>query len=238
MSGPERSVYLLYKLIWAGLDLIYPPCCGGCGSKGARWCGRCQASMRVIQPPLCRRCGRRLEASDLCISCERRAPPFAALRSWADFEGPLRKAIHRLKYKRDISLGDNLSRPLIGFLNSLAWEIDVIVPVPLGVARLKERGYNQAALIARPVALGTGRAYRPKVLSRVRETKTQVGLSIAERRRNVGGAFRAEREGVVGKNVLLIDDVVTTGSTMEACAAALLEAGAAEVYGLSLARAR
>jgi ComF family protein len=122
-------------------------------------------------------------------------------------------------------------------LKSLAWEIDVIVPVPLGVARQKERGYNQAALIARPVALETGWAYRPKALSRVRETKTQVGLSIEERRMNVGGAFKAEGEGVAGKNVLLIDDVLTTGSTMEACAAALIEAGAAKVFGLTLARA-
>jgi ComF family protein len=122
-------------------------------------------------------------------------------------------------------------------LKNLAWQIDVIIPVPLGVARQKERGYNQAALIARPVALGTGRSYRPKALSRVRETKTQVGLSIEERRKNVGGAFKAERQRVVDKNVLLIDDVLTTGSTMEACAAALIEAGAGKVYGLTLARA-
>ena len=237
MSGPTRSVYLFYKLIWAGLDLVYPPYCGGCGGKGSRWCVGCQESVRLIQPPLCGRCGRRLNTSDLCIPCRRSDPPFTAVRSWADFHGPLRQAIHRLKYRRDISLGESLSRPLTGYLKSLAWEIDVIIPVPLGVARQKERGYNQAALIARPVALGTGRSYRPKALSRVRETKSQVGLSIEERRKNVGGAFKAERQRVVDKNVLLIDDVLTTGSTMEACAAALIEAGAAKVYGLTLARA-
>ena len=237
MSEHGRSVYLFYKLIWAGLDLVYPPYCGGCGGKGARWCVGCQESVRLIQPPLCGRCGRRLNDSDLCIPCKRSDLPFTAVRSWADFHGPLRQAIHRLKYRRDISLGESLSRPLTGYLKSLAWEIDVIIPVPLGVARQKERGYNQAALIARPVALGTGRSYRPKALSRVRETKTQVGLSIEERRKNVGGAFKAERQRVVDKNVLLIDDVLTTGSTMEACAAALIEAGAGKVYGLTLARA-
>ena len=237
MPEPRRSAYKLYRLFWAGLDLIYPPICGGCGKAGVSWCEACQEKVQIIQPPICNFCGRRLKASGLCALCRTWRPHFEAMRSWADFEGPLREALHRLKYERDIGLGVVLARPLIQYLVDAGWPVHVVVPVPLGVARQRERGYNQAALIARPVALASGLAYRPKALRRVRETHSQVGLSLEERRENVREAFKARPDLVAGVNVLIVDDTVTTAATMEACAVGLKEAGAERVYGLSVARA-
>jgi ComF family protein len=119
----------------------------------------------------------------------------------------------------------------------MKWEIDLITPVPLGLARLAERGYNQSSLLARPLSLALHVPYRPQILSRVRETRSQVGLTAAERRENVSGAFVARSNGIMGRNVLLVDDVTTSGSTLDACAEALFTAGARQVYGLTLARA-
>jgi competence protein ComFC len=233
---PGRSVYQLYNLLWQGIDLVYPPFCAGCGSKGARWCPHCQQTVRLVTPPICKCCGREQDTVGLCPWCQSSRPHFTSLRSWGYFEGPLREAIHALKYRRDIGLGEVLSRPLIDMLVESIWPVDLIVPVPLGVARLKERGYNQSGLIARPLAWGTGLRYSPRALARVRETRTQVGLSLDQRKENVRGAFQARSNMVAGKNVLIVDDVMTTGSTLEACALALLQAGAMEVYGLTLAR--
>jgi ComF family protein len=118
----------------------------------------------------------------------------------------------------------------------LNWEIDVVFPVPLSRRRLRERGYNQAALFALPLALGLNVPYRPKALRRVRHTRSQVDLSWGERRENVSGAFAASSDDVSGKTILLVDDVITTGATLNACASALLSAGARAVYAFSVAR--
>jgi competence protein ComFC len=233
---PGRSVYQLYKLFWQGIDLVYPPLCAGCGSKGVRWCPTCQQGIRFVTPPVCECCGREQDTTGLCPWCKSSRPHFTSLRSWGYFEGPLREAVHALKYRRDLGLGEVLSRALIHILGEAVWPVDLIVPVPLGVARLKERGYNQSGLIARPLAWETGLRYSPRALARVRETRTQVGLSLDQRKENVRGAFQASSNLVAGRNVLLVDDVMTTGSTLEACAVALLQAGAMKVYGLTLAR--
>lgn len=159
-----------------------------------------------------------------------------ALRSWAAFGGPLRHALHRLKYKGDVALGEILAEPLLELLQELDWPVEVITTVPLGVVRRKERGYNQANLLACPLALASGKLYRPQALFKVRETRSQVGLTAEQRRENVAEAFRARPRVVEGRQVLVVDDVLTTGATLEACAAALLQAGAMQVYGLTLAR--
>jgi ComF family protein len=134
-------------------------------------------------------------------------------------------------------LGECLSTHLVDLLGELGWGLDLVVPVPLGMARLKTRGYNQAALLAYPLSLVTGLVHKPKAIMRTKETQTQVGLSLASRRANVQDAFSADNKVVAGKRVLIIDDVITTGATMHACASALIQAGAKEVYGLALARA-
>lgn len=173
----------------------------------------------------------------LCENCRVMPPPFLALRSWVAFEGPIRLALHRLKYRRNLALGDALAQPLADYCRRLNWRVEIVVPVPLGKRRLQERGYNQVGLIAMPLAALNGWRYAPHALSRVRETKSQVGLSAAERQENVEGAFRADPRRVTNRTVLLMDDVATTGATLSACAEALLSAGAKAVFALTLARA-
>ena len=159
------------------------------------------------------------------------------MRSWLVFEGPIRRALHALKYRRNMALGESLAQHMTGYVNTLNWPVELIVPIPLGKARMKERGYNQVGLVAMPLADIFGWQYSPHALARAKETKSQVGLSAAERKVNVTGAFRSDAAKVSGKNVLLMDDVATTGATLAAGAAALLEAGARSVYALTLARA-
>ena len=173
----------------------------------------------------------------LCSDCKNQPPFFKALRSWCIYQGPAREAIHRLKYSRDVGLGEVLARYLIRLTPTLPWQVDLVTCVPLSSKRLKQRGYNQASLLARPVALALRAPYRPDLLLRNRDTLSQVDLSAQERRQNVAGAFSPAEKFPKGASILVIDDVTTTGSTQNACAQALLEAGASAVYGLTLARA-
>jgi ComF family protein len=142
-----------------------------------------------------------------------------------------------LKYYRDIALGEVLARNMVTCLLEQHWLLDLVVPVPLGVARLAERGYNQAALLAKPIALACHLHYSTKTLHRIRETRSQVGLSLEERWVNVKNSFSADPFLLEGKNVLVVDDVATSGATLNACAAALRSAGVAQVFALTLARA-
>jgi len=235
--------YLAYRWFWKSIDWLYPPECGGCGRRGFRWCDECEKKVREIRPPLCQRCGAPLpdhfsSGEQICIPCRIHPPHYEALRARGIFEGGLRAAIHALKYKGNLGLGEMLAAGLERSLCKLNWKVDGIIPVPLSRTRLKERGYNQAALLAQPLALAEEIPYMPKVVERVRDTASQVGLKIEERRRNVAGAFLARKNEIDGKTILLVDDVATTGATLDACAEALLRGGAGLVYGLTLARAQ
>ena len=232
-----RPVYRLYQMAWTGLDWLFPPLCGGCGQNGSRWCSDCQQATRKISKSVCLICGRVLVRNTVCPSCRDAPPPYSAVRSWAVYGGPLRKAVHRLKYKGDISLAEILARPMLSLLCELPWTIDIVVPVPTSASRRAERGYNQAALLAYPLALGAGIPYRPRALDKVRQTNTQVGLSFLQRRANVAGAFLARAKHVYGKCVLVVDDIMTSGATMDECSRALIDAGATRVFGLTLAQA-
>jgi len=163
--------------------------------------------------------------------------PLAGLRSAAFFQGPLQKALHRLKYKRDIILADALGERLAVSSVLAGVPAGLVVPVPLAEERLHERGYNQAALLARTFAELRGLPWSARVLRRVRHTPSQVRLNAEQRRANVKDAFRAEGRALAGRTILLVDDVCTTGATLAACAAALLAGGAQSVWGLTLARA-
>lgn len=219
------------------MDWLFPPFCGGCGQFGLRWCPSCQAKVKLVGQRICIRCGNPLQYGKICERCRVSPPDFERLRSWAEFEGPIREALHRLKYQNDIGLGQALAAPLTSYFQHLKWNIDLVVPVPLGKYRKKDRGYNQVALLAHPLALNCGLIYLPNALTRDRETASQVGLSASERILNVTGAFAADPSRVSGKRVLVVDDVCTTGATIRSCAAALKQAGASAIYGLSLARA-
>jgi ComF family protein len=149
----------------------------------------------------------------------------------------VRPALHKLKYRRDMGLGDALAVSIAGFVESLQWTFDMVVPIPLGGKRMQERGYNQVALIAKPLSLSLGSAYQPSALKRQRETKSQVGLSAGERKDNVQDAFLADPRIVRGRSVLVMDDVATTGATLSSSAEALIQAGAVHVFALTVARA-
>ncbi len=159
-------------------------------------------------------------------------------RAWAPMTGIVRKAVHRLKYRRDLALAETLAGELLSLVQALGWQVDAVVPVPLGQARYRARGYNQAALLAFPLALGLGVPYDGKALARVRETRSQVNLSAEARRRNVARAFGVvQAQAVRGKVVLLVDDVMTTGATLDAAATALKAVGARQVFAVTVARA-
>lgn len=191
----------------------------------------------MLAGELCEKCGLPVSHEGLCNRCRADSPPFRALRAWAAFDFPVRQALHKLKYRRDMGLGDALAVPIACFTESLSWPIDVVVPVPLGRKRMQERGYNQVDLIARPLSLALGLDYRPAALKRKRETVSQVGLSAVERRNNMQNAFLADALVVRGKTVLVMDDVSTTGSTLSSCSEALLQSGAKDVFALTVARA-
>ncbi|RMG87677.1 MAG: ComF family protein [Chloroflexi bacterium] len=153
-------------------------------------------------------------------------------------EGKLQDAIHALKYYGAIDLAAPLAQRLIVCLEATEWTYDTIIPVPLYITRLRERGYNQSQIIGLKLAEALNMPLIPTALERQRQTTSQVGLSREERAKNVDGAFRAASNIVTGKRILLIDDVLTTGATLLACTAALFDAGATAVYGITVTAAR
>lgn len=233
----NKSVYKFYRIAWTGLDWLYPPRCGGCDQSGSRWCEDCQDSTSIIKAPICQYCGRQLRMGNSCDQCLIERPKLRTIRSWALYKGPLQSAIKRLKYMGDIGLGEVLSRPLITMTKTLNWVVDMISPIPIGKMHQSKRGYNQSALLAFPVALVLGIQYCPDVLKKTRDVPSQVGLSRAERYLNVSGVFEGNPRLAENRTILLVDDVVTSGATMNACAQALLDSGARDVYGLTLAQA-
>jgi ComF family protein len=220
------------------VDWIYPPVCGGgCQTFGERWCEACQQKVEKFSQNVCPKCGSYEPHGYLCARCQVSQPPITELRSWGKYGGPLRQAIHRLKYQKEIGLGDALAVHLIDLINHYQWPVEIITSVPLSTNRLRERGYNQSSLLARPVSLATKVPFQPNAISRARETISQVGLSARQRHENVRDAFVANSNLVKGKVVLILDDVTTTGATLHNCSSALMHAGAKMVYGLTLARA-
>jgi ComF family protein len=230
--------YHIYHVMWHGLDLLFPPSCGGCGKIGERWCNECEKNLLFLPKIVCDICGEPQKTSGVCKKCVTSRPPYQALRSWVVFKDPVRVALHKLKYRRDIGLGETLAWPLAEYIETtLGWDIEMIVPVPLSQKRLSERGYNQVGLIAHPLAMIKNWKYAPKALKRVKHTRSQVGLTAQERQDNVRNAFHADPLLINNKKILLIDDVATTGATLSAASASLAGAGARHVYALTAARA-
>ena len=229
--------YRFYQFFWAALDWFLPPVCGGCGKSGIRWCSDCQNGVQPVAGPICDVCGLPQTYFSLCDRCEQNRPSFKVMRSWSIFEHPVREALHQLKYRRNIGLGEALAAQMSTFVAQLGWPVDTIVPIPLGKSRLKERGYNQVAMVAKPLSLRLGIDYRPAALIRARETRSQVGLSAMERKQNVLNAFQADTNKIGGRTVLLMDDVSTTGATLSSAAEALYASGVKDVYAFTIARA-
>ena len=228
------------------LDLLLPPACLGCGELVARQgglCSTCWRSMRWIAPPYCAVLGQPLpiDLGDSLVSPAAMAapPPFARARAAVLYDDTARRIVHRLKYKDDTSLAPWLARWMVRAGRELVADADVVVPVPLHRARLIQRRFNQSAELARAIARQTELDYEPRLLRRTRNTKRQVGLGNAERRRNVQGAFAVPDTAVgnlAGRRVLLVDDVLTTGATASAATRTLRRAGATSVDVLTFAR--
>jgi competence protein ComFC len=237
LSTNNKWKYQIFHGSWVALDWLFPPTCGGCRNPGTRWCPDCQKKVQVIVDPMCEACGLPQVGSGLCDRCRQKPPAFKLLRSWAVFENPVQGALHRLKYRRDIGMGEAISNQMSVFIGQLGWPVDTLIPIPLGKNRLKERGYNQVAMVAMPLSIQLGLEYQPSALVRARETRSQVGLSARERQENVNNAFLADKKKLSGRNILLMDDVSTTGATLSAAAEALYASGAKDVFAVTIARA-
>lgn len=229
--------YKMYRFLWNAVDWIYPPKCAGCNRLGYRWCADCQAQATRIGKPICVLCGEAQPTEGICGKCRASPPCYDALRAWGYFSGPLREAIHQFKYKRNLGLGEPFSILLEEVIKTENWKADLIFPVPLSTQRQNERGYNQSEVLARPLAMRLNIPCRNDTLIRNRDTRSQVGLNAKMRQENVRDAFSTHKDEVRGKNIIVIDDVATTGSTLNACSLALKLAGVNNVYCLTLARA-
>lgn len=238
----------LKKLIDSAVDLLFPPRCVACNRLGAWLCESCMAQIKVICPPLCGRCGLPLGDTGAggsipvrCGRCRQLPQEWEALLAYAFHDGALREAIHLFKYEDMRCLA-----PLFGELMASGWRLlspggwqpDVLVPIPLHLSRQRQRGYNQAALLARELGSRLGCPVVEGTLVRIKPTAPQVGLGLEERRANVRGVFGCQDGRLSGKKVLLVDDVCTTGSTLESACLAMKEAGATSVLAYTLARAR
>ncbi len=229
---------------WLG-DLVMPPVCLSCHEPldcHDHVCPSCWAGIDFIRPPLCDRLGIPLpfDAGGPMVSAAAAAaePVYDRARAVARYAGTMRKLIHDYKYRDR----HDARRLFVGWLSvagdELLLEADALLPVPLHRVRLLTRRFNQSALLARELARLRGLPYWPDTLRRIRRTKPQVGLSMRERRDNLQGAFRLGRSAaarVAGRRLVLVDDVITTGATADACARVLKKAGAASVDILALA---
>ena len=235
------------RSVLAGItDLLLPPVCVSCRGRAnshGLLCGNCFSQIEFITPPLCDRLGVPLPfdigTPSLSAAAIADPPVYDRSRAVARYAETVRELIQGFKY-RDRQEGLNLfGQWLVRAGAELLTDADIIVPVPLYRSRLWRRRFNQSALLAQNLAKRTGIPTNSFVLRRVRRTASQVGLSVEQRKRNVAGAFKvaASRAHLIhGKNVVLLDDVVTTGATAEACTRVLKRSKAARVDVLSLAR--
>jgi ComF family protein len=237
------------------VDWLFPPRCRACaswipGRDAQYFCLPCRSAIELVRHPLCSICGRPFPDSagedHPCGLCIKRPPHFFQARAWACYpreeldRQPLRTVVQRFKYGRKVSLGKPLgqlmARGCEEFLDGCPARL--IVPVPLHPKRLRWRGFNQSVLLAREVSRAYFTAMDPFVLVRRRETPPQTSLTEVERRRNVRGAFAVNPDkSITNQSILLVDDVYTSGATVNECSRVLRRAGAKEVYVLTLARA-
>ena len=226
-----------FKLGELALDFLFPKWCVGCGTRGDFICAKCTRQLACIHGPLCPQCGRPQTSDILCPGCVSWSAAVDGIRAPFRFEGTIRQAVYDLKYHNIRALAKPLAVLLFEYLAAQSIPADVLVPVPLHSKRLKERGYNQSALLTRELGKLARLPVVNDYLVRVKPTSPQAKTSsVGERLRNVAGAFACSGPAFRGLSVFLIDDVATSGATLNAAATALKSAGADTVWGLTLAR--
>ncbi|MCF8057192.1 MAG: ComF family protein [Desulfocapsa sp.] len=243
----QKQVAILQRWLKGVWDLLFPPSCFVCSaflSDGARGiCSDCLQDAPLIISPLCPVCGRGMSDSavgdHLCGSCLRKKPPYSSVRGIVHYQEPVAPLLHSLKYQGDTSVLPALQAIVTLGLPETPSEEDRIIPVPLHIHRLRQRGFNQALLLAQLFFPERKNCILRDTLQRIRHTVPQTGLDGAARRKNMSKAFRVCDPGEVrGRKIILVDDVYTTGTTVSECSRVLLTAGAGEVSVLTLARVR
>ena len=221
------------------------PCCGQFLEEGQqRICSKCLSEIHWIEPPFCSVCGIPFPSREIethpCSACVTQKKYFTMARALGVYDGTFQELIHRWKYNGKIYLTPFWGEWMVEGL-SRYWDghsFDLLIPVPLHKKRLRERGFNQTLLLVKELSRRTGIPYRKRILQKKRPTVPQVNLSGLEREKGVKGAFCfSEREKLEGKSILLVDDVFTTGATVNECSKILLTGGADRVDVLTLAHA-
>jgi ComF family protein len=226
--------------LWV-LDFALPPRCAGCGTIVAdvhSFCSDCWPKIEFLGEGGCRTCGIPLEATeaDACGVCLAKPPRIARTRAAVAYGDLTRSLAIRLKYGRKVAIARTMARYMAPLVDRAGADA-ILIPVPLHRIRLWQRGFNQSALVARELARRLNLRTEPLLLKRHRRTPPLKGMSSLQRRKTVAGAFKvADKAAVAGRTVILIDDVLTTGSTAEACARTLQRAGAARVELITWAR--
>ena len=230
LHAPESATRVLNAIV----RVVLPPVCAGCGASGYWMCPLCNhSSERIDLAKVCRRCGQRSADGLACSRCGSWGTALVGCRSAYLFDGAVRQMVHRLKYRGEHARSEWCGIEVARLAIEVGSTPDFLAPVPLHRTRMRSRGYNQSAKIAKVVSQALGVPWGD-VLSRTRATISQVGLDAERRRENVAGAFACFHD-LSDLSVLLIDDVVTTGATLDACAEACQRAGAREVRAVTLA---
>jgi ComF family protein len=240
----------LKDTVHAGLNAVLPPLCLSCGGQNSTahaFCPDCWKTLHFIAPPLCACCGIPFEFAaalpdqNLCGECLREIPSFTAARAALSYTPESRMLILPFKHRDRTDYAPAFARLMAQAGSGLLEKSDVIVPVPLHPFRLFTRRYNQAALLALGLGKLSGKPVRLQALIKKKSTPSQGRLHRSERQRNVAGAFAIRAKdaaAIANQSILLVDDVLTTGATSNACARTLLKAGAKEVRVLALARVK
>jgi competence protein ComFC len=225
---------------WSGLlDLIYPPRCLVCGASDEDYlCADCEEKIDVIGSQYCHKCAMPCE-SYICSDCRKRVYAFDSACSAGVYEGVLSKAIQALKFNFHIGMAEPLAKLMIRCFpyNQFSGKVDMLIPIPIHRSRMVDRGFNQSAELSKLMCERIALPVELRVLYKVKNTRHQANLPQDKRISNLEGAFAVRNpEMILGKSVLLVDDVFTTGSTLNEAAKVLKEAGAKAVHAYTLAR--
>jgi ComF family protein len=218
------------------VELLFPPKCIGCQMRGTALCAQCRLELPYLPEGVCARCAALRSARGACTACRRLSPALGTIRAACAYEGAARTAVLTLKFRSGRYLAPLMGDFLRAEVARRPLTAEVVVPVPIAPDRLRQRGFNQAALLAREVAAAVGGVVVEDALART-ERPAQQTLAATERLRNLSGALTcAGTRAICDRRVLLVDDVVTTGATLSACAEVLRHAGARRISALAFAR--